>query len=208
MKFILGGCVSLSGRILAGSNDIDRDKFDFYPTPEWATQSLLEKEEFNGTVWECASGRGDMSKVLEQNGFKVYSSDVRVEDVYGDGGVNFFATKRQVDNVITNPPFNQAQGFVEHAKRNASKKIAMFLKLVFLEGITRHTFFKDKEFPLKKVYVFCKRVNIYKNGIKGNNSSTIAFAWFVWDKEYVGEPVIDWIASDKKNKNKGDELFV
>jgi hypothetical protein len=25
------------------------------------------------------------------------------------------------------------------------------------------------------------------------NSGMISFAWFVWDKDYVGKPMINWI---------------
>lgn len=160
----------------------------------------MDKEKFEGTMWECASGRGDMSKVLEKNGFQVYSSDIRKTEVYGDGGIDFLHCDRQADNIITNPPFIQAQEFIEHAKKNAKSKVAMFLKLTFLEGVSRYKFFHDKEFPFKKIYVFSRRVKITKNGEKMKNSTVITFAWFVWEKTYVGEPTIDWICPDKESE--------
>ena len=53
--------------------------------------------------------------------------------------------------------------------------------------------FQDKEFPLKTVYQFSKRVSLYKNGVKMKNSGMISYAWYVWDKNYVGKPTIEWI---------------
>ena len=52
--------------------------------------------------------------------------------------------------------------------------------------------------PLKYVYVFSKRVNPLRNGEptdeKGKPwASTMCFAWFVWEKNYEGEPIIRWL---------------
>jgi len=173
----------------------ERDENDFYPTPPEATECLFRREKFYGEVWECASGDGSMSKVIEKYN-KCISSDIRTdEEVYGYKGINFLtgSLKSQIDNIITNPPYKYAQEFVLRAKRVAKKKIALLLKLVFLEGINRYEMFQDKEFPLKKIYVFCRRVKIYKKGIKTKNSGLIAYAWFIWDKDYQGEPTIGWI---------------
>jgi hypothetical protein len=52
---------------------------------------------------------------------------------------------------------------------------------------------KETEFPLKTVYQFSKRVSLYKGGVKMKNSGMIAYAWYVWDKDYVGKPTIEWI---------------
>ena len=31
------------------------------------------------------------------------------------------------------------------------------------------------------------------NGEKMKNSGMIAYAWYVWDKDYKGKPTIEWI---------------
>lgn len=171
----------------------NRDEKDFYPTPPEVTHALFEKEKFDGKVWECACGAGDMSRVIEQYN-ECYSSDIQKEDwVYGDKGINFLAEMQTHDNIITNPPYRYALDFVQHAKLYARKKIAMLLKLVFLESKSRYKMFQDTYFPLKSVYVFCSRVKIYKRGIAGKNSGLIAYAWYVWDRSYNSKPMIDWI---------------
>lgn len=178
-----------------------RAEADFYPTPESTTRALLDREKFEGTIWECASGDGSMSKVIENTcgKLKVFSSDIRDDDtIYGTKKTDFLevASLNSQDNIITNPPYRYAKEFVLKAKKCATKKVAMLLKLVFLESSGRYEMFKDKEFPLKKVYVFCKRQKIYANGIIGKNSGLIAYAWFVWDKNHKGEPAIEWIPEE------------
>lgn len=168
-----------------------RETNDFYPTPPSTTHALMKREIFEGNVWECASGNGSMSKVIEEYNDCMSSDIRRGKDVYGEKGVNFIKTNRKVDNIITNPPYKCAKEFIEHALECADKKVAMLLKLVFLEGIDRYTMFKNT--PLKTVYVFCKRQNITIRGKKMKNSSMIAYAWFIWDKSYVGKPTIEWI---------------
>jgi hypothetical protein len=104
-----------------------------------------------------------------------------------------FKSDLLADNIITNPPYKFALEFVLKAKKQSRKKIAMFLKTVWLESDSRYEMFQDKDFPLKTVYQFSKRVTLYKGGVKMKNSGMIAYAWYVWDKDYVGKPNIEWI---------------
>ena len=46
---------------------------------------------------------------------------------------------------------------------------------------------------VKTMYQFSKRVTLYKDGKKMKNSGMIAYAWFVWERNYVGKPSIEWI---------------
>jgi len=168
----------------------NRDSADFYPTPPRTTEALFKREQFDGLVWECASGDGSMSKVIEKYN-QCESTDIRTDGIYGEGGVDFLNNYRQIPNIITNPPYKYALQFAQTALICADKKVAMLLKLVFLEGSSRYEFFKNS--PLKTVYVFCKRQPIWIRGEVGKNSGLIAYAWFVWDKSYDGKPYIEWI---------------
>ena len=49
---------------------------DYFPTPRWATFALIDNERFDGDIWECACGGGEMSEVLEETGRPVFSSDL------------------------------------------------------------------------------------------------------------------------------------
>jgi len=183
-------------RKIVGDNGKDGRKIaDFYPTPNIATIELLKRETFNGNVWECACGKGDISKILESKGYSVFSTDLNNYG-YGKNGFNFlddtglFSNNFKIqDNIITNPPFKYALEFILQAKKYSRFKIAMFLKTVFLEGQKRYEMFQDKKYPLRTVYQFSSRINFgeYENG------GMMAFAWFVWEKGYKGKPIIEWI---------------
>ena len=187
---------------IVGDSD-HRQNSDFYVTPPGVTEALFEREKFDGWVWECACGNGSMSQVIERYNY-CYSSDIRNKsEIYskGFGNIDFLTADNyeiisNVDNIITNPPYRHALKFVEKAKSIATHKVAMLLKLVFLEGITRYDMFQDTAFPLMTVYVFSRRVTIRPPGEHSGNTGMIAFAWFVWNKRYNGLPMIEWI-SDK-----------
>ena len=162
----------------------NRIKNDFYPTPPEATQSLLDRENFNGNIWECACGDGSMSKVMIDKGYEVYSSDL-IDRGYGETGIDFLKSDKKFDNIITNPPFNLSTEFTIRALKQANNQVAMLNKLSFLEGLKRKefVFFQKK---LKKIWIFSRRIKFGGNGL-------IAFAWFIFDKNYNGLPEVDWI---------------
>jgi hypothetical protein len=172
-------------------NNGEREKDDFYPTPKYAVEELLKRENFHGNIWECACGEGDISEVFIEKGFDVKSTDL-IDRGFGEVA-DFFEYDYVADNIVTNPPYKHALEFVLEAKKKSNKKIAMFLKTVFLESEKRKSMFEDKEFALKTVYQFSKRVTLYKNGVKMKNSGMIAYAWYVWERGYDGKPTIEWI---------------
>ena len=172
-----------------------REAADLYTTPPSAVRALLAVENFQGTVWEPACGMGHISEELEVAGLDVYSSDLN-DYGYGSSVVDFFTSGHTSDNIITNPPYKFAQEFIERSLDATTGKVAMLLKLQFLEGQKRKSFFEST--PLKKVYVFSNRVNPWRGGrpLDENGkpwSGTVAYAWFVWDHDHQGPPEIQWI---------------
>lgn len=195
-------CVrKLQGGQLAGGNPVrGRIEDDFYATPTEATEALFSVETFVGNVWEPACGNGMMSEVIKQYN-EVISSDL-VNRGYGKVGIDFLKTNNRdagydiYDNIITNPPFSLFQEFAEKALYEANEKVALFGKLQALEGQKRATFLEKS--PLKTVYIFKKRINPLRNGSPVDENgkpwaSTMAFAWFVWEKGHIGKPQIAWI---------------
>lgn len=198
-------------KTLGASNhtEEEREQNDFYATEPKATELLLELEEFSPIVWECACGGGDMSKVLEEAGYNVISTDL-IDRGYGKGGVDFLATeeKNLALDIVTNPPYKFASQFVEKALDIVGEghKVAMFLKLTFLESAERRELFK--QYPAKKIWVASSRLLCGKNGdfyqrdkdgnikydTNGNPkklSSAACYAWFIWEKGYHGPMIID-----------------
>ena len=139
---------------------------DYYATDPKALELLLEKEEFHKTIWEPACGEGHLSKVLVRHGYHVYSTDL----VYRGYGMQSKLDFLKCDlkdfpvDIITNPPYKQATEFVEKALDVVApgRKIAMFLRLQFLEGKRRRALFDN--YPPSTVYVSSGRLRCAPNG--------------------------------------------
>jgi hypothetical protein len=168
----------------------DLDGPDFFPTPPWATHALIDNEQFKGEIWECACGDGAMSEVLKLAGNKIESSDLYNRG-YGETGHDFLLSERRLANIITNPPFHSAEGFVAKAIKQAEHKFALLLRLAFLEGANRtRTIFHTH--PPSRVWVFSERITFYQKGAARAGNGTTAYAWFVWDKEHGGKTELAW----------------
>ena len=182
--------------ILGASNHTEKEREinDYYATEPKATKLLLELEEFSDIIWEPACGEGHMSEVLKAAGYNVISTDL-VDRGYGTGDVNFLEIedKDLAMDIVTNPPYKYAKEFVEKAMEIVAdgQKVAMFLKLQFLEGKARKELFK--KYPPKTVYISSSRLICAKNGdFDSTASSAVAYCWYVWEKGYAGDTVIKW----------------
>lgn len=189
-------------KTLGASNhtDEEREVNDYYATEPKAVEILLEHEKFFPYVWECACGEGHISKVLIDKGYNVKSSDIIDRGFETTEIIDFLSVKKEdiksdfSRDIITNPPYKYAKEFVEHALdiSSDSTKVAMFLKVTFLEGQARRKLFE--KYPPKTIYVFSGRVKCAKNGdFEGMGSSAVAYAWFVWEKGFKGNPIIKWV---------------
>lgn len=185
-------------KTLAASNHTDKDRelHDYYATEPKAAELLCELETFSPTIWECACGEGHLSEVLKTKGYKVLSSDL-VDRGYGKGGIDFLNCQTKfVGDIITNPPYKYAKEFVEHALEIITNghKVAMFLKVQFLEGKARKELFE--KYPPKKIYVSSSRLLCAKNGdfesMRKGGGSAVAYAWFIWEKGYTGDTIVRW----------------
>lgn len=194
----------LSGTSLAGTSTTrERANYDYYATPYQATEMLLDEVKFSGNFLEPCVGGGHIVDVIKRYypNECVYGVDI-VDRGYPNTLVADFLKHdfldKKFDNVVTNPPFSLAQEFLEKSMEvvNDGGKIAMFLKIQFLEGAKRREMFK--KYPPKYIYVFVKRQAPWNNGSpvdeKGKPwSSTMCFAWFVWEKGFTGEPIVRWL---------------
>lgn len=174
----------------------EREANDYYATEPKALELLLELEQFSPRVWECACGEGHLSKVLEKHGYSVASSDL-IDRGYGAGGVDFLQCSRMWDgDIITNPPYKYAREFAEHALELVTDghKVALFIKVQFLEGKARRELFRKH--PPKIIYVASSRLLCAKNGefqkMHDGGGSAVAYAWFIWEKGYNGDTIVRW----------------
>lgn len=170
----------------------NQEKDHFYPSPPLATETLLSVEKFTGPIWEPACGDGAISKVLIANGHEVISSDL-VDRGYGESRIDFLMEwQPRAPNIITNPPFKFVAPFIRNSLALTTGKVALLLRLACLEGIERGEIYRTS--PLARVWVYSSRLQIWRNGDRTSSAGgMIAFAWFVWDKEFSGKPTIGWI---------------
>ena len=110
--------------------------------------------------------KGHLAKVFEKAGYDVIATDL-IYRGYGDPEPLDFLKETLDDfegDIITNPPYKYALEFVQRALGSVKpgRKVAMFLKLQFLEGKARKEFFSVT--PPVRVYVSSSRLICAKNG--------------------------------------------
>lgn len=178
------------GLSIVGRKQKITDK-DFYRTPDWVTEALLEHEVFEGSILEPCCGDGAMSEVIKKYNPYVHSSDIQnlgygeVKDIF-DYGENI------VENIVTNPPFSIAHAVILQSLKMATNKVAMLLPLQFLESKSRYSLFTTT--PLETVWVLCRRPTLYPaNQPKPKNKGMRAYAWFVWNHSHTEVPALGWI---------------
>ena len=185
---------------------------DYFPTPKWATHALIANEKFEGSIWEPACGDGAMSRVLETTGCPVLSTDL-FDRGFGDPGIDFLKADRVADNIVTNPPYNSAEAFVKAGLLRSRRKMALLLRLAFVEGANRQRTIFAKT-PPTRIWVFSERITFYPAGAIQKGSGTTAYAWFVWDKKNLGTSEMKWLPlgykarySAKATKSTNPMLF-
>lgn len=183
-------------KTLGASNhcDHDRQSEDFYATEPMATGWLCKLEKFDGMIWEPCCGLGHISEVLKSNGYEVKSTDL-VDRGYGEGGVDFLSPNitEWEGNICTNPPYRFAQEMVEKALAiiPKGKKVAMFLKTLFLEGKSRKQLFMEN--PPVRIWVSSSRLKCAMNGeFEAMGGSAVSYSWFVWEKGFKGDTIVKW----------------
>lgn len=128
----------------------ERQKEDYYATEPKATEWLCKLVQFEGKILEPSCGEGHISKVLEKHGYDVTSRDL-IDRGYGEVADFLSVDNRSFDgNIVTNPPYKYAQEFIEKSLQiiPEGKKVAMLLKLTFLEGKRRRELYKSCPPPL------------------------------------------------------------
>ena len=195
---------------LMGASSGQRSDLDFYETPLAVTKAFLEVSGWRpktNVIWEPAAGNGAIVDVIYDMlpGVTVVTSDIKtrqrgltlecdfLQHQWGEG-LRFLENK----DILTNPPFSLAQEFVEKALELVTGDVVMLLRLAFLETAQRRKLFDRKH--LREVWVSSKRIHFtspyltqreLETGKKSN--SGMAMAWFIFNRNYKGDPVIKWI---------------
>lgn len=172
----------------------EREQNDYYATDPKALELLLELEQFDNVILEPACGEGHLSQLLIRKGYAVASRDL-IDRGYGYTQ-DFLSddVKEWNGDIITNPPYKYAKQFIEKALNIIPEghKVAMLLRIQFLEGVERKQLFENT--PPHTIYVSRGRLKCAKNGDfdANKNNGAICFAWFVWQKGYKGNTILKW----------------
>lgn len=197
MKDWTGNNKSVYTRLGASNHAINnRVENDYYATEPKAAELLLDVEPELDNIWECACGEGHLSEVFKKANKLNIATDIIYRNYKCDGIKDFLDDRIEnySGDIVTNPPYKLAKDFILKALSivGNGRKVCMFMKLTFLEGKERKKLFK--KYPPKTVYVCSGRINCCRNGeFEKYKSTAIAYAWFVWEKGYKGETILNWI---------------
>lgn len=171
-----------------------------FDTPEAATKALLSVEAFwPPVILDPCAGRGAMAEVIKAEGYSVIAQDLW-DWGYGTAGVDFLKSERlPAPNVFMNPPFSKAVTFVEMARYLRARKIVVFQRFAWWEGIER-TLALWRYDPPSRVWtppgrVTCWRFDIPQSNRRGRGTPT-AHAFFVWEAGHRAGPVLNHLPID------------
>jgi hypothetical protein len=172
---------------------------DCYGTPPEAVFALLKVEALPHTIWEPAAGRGNIVRVLRDRGHAVVATDIADYGFPLHFQRDFLAEigmPAGCECILTNPPYQHAEKFVEHALR-LCPLVIMLLRLAFLESERRCGILEGR--GLARVHVFRKRLPMmHRDGWQGRKANSgMAFAWFVWERGHTEPTIVNRISWDR-----------
>jgi hypothetical protein len=182
----------------------DREGRDFYATPSWVTEALLQHVRFRGPVWEPCCGDGAMSNVLAAHRYKVISTDI-AERGFGKAGIDFLACRdvpAGCRSIVTNPPYGDTGShkgqekssaamlnFLRHAltlTASVQGQLALLVRLQWIAG--RRAADMLSSGPFAATVILTRRIQWFDMGER-TNTAQHHHAWVVFDHAHpAGSP--------------------
>jgi hypothetical protein len=170
----------------------ERKPDESYETIAWPVVALLARLPSIRRAWDPCHGGGQLIATLRRQGVEaVGTSD------------NFFArieAPLHVSHLVTNPPYGPARKselavrFIEHALELNVPHIAMLLRVDFDSAVTRQHLFRDCPAFVGKI-VLLNRIKWFE----GPSSPSDNHAWYLWDRNHRGPPIIQYITKYEAN---------
>jgi len=188
------------GAFMAGGNSqTGRVENDVYDTPEEVTQTLFTSlPHFFPTgqmIYEPCCGDGKMGRVIEKNGYGVIGTDINPR---GYGSKADFKTLTSVPykNVVTNPPFKDAEELIRKALGEWKvERLALLLKSTYFHASERTVLFDE----FKPTHILALP---WRPDFHGQGRPTMEMSWFVWDFTTVDAECSYRIAHNLNPKKK------
>lgn len=174
----------------------ERPKGDFYSTPKslvWVAEDIIKSEFKDNIIIDPAMGIGAILEALAE--IRHSACDVGSDLYFGKTKIDYLHPGRYkvfINTsyyVITNPPFSLWDEFVMKAKTHCKK--FMFIGRLNYFG-TQSRLESGIFNNLKAVYPFSRYVD-YRTPYRIDglfHVGAMATAWFLWDMEFKGYPII------------------
>lgn len=168
------------------SDKYDRSANEFYQTtPETIKALLKHRPDFRNRVsWDCACGDGAISQFFPG---KAVSSDIRptfCPNMFVADFRSFTAPPPGVEQIVTNPPFDQAREFIIQC-RNMGLPFALLHKTQFWNVGAN-----AKLFRLTGPEEYCPLTWRPAMAPERGQSPTMDFAWSIWGASYADRCVV------------------
>lgn len=194
--------------------DADRRPHDFYPTgqPE-AIRGLLERDgdviRACGSVWEPACGDGALVKEIRAAGIPCCASDLIDRGCPDSWTADYFTCLRsRARAIITNPPFNLINARDGHGRwlRHSLDMpgwdyLALLLSWDWPAARANGLGAMLDNHPFSYCYLMR-----WKLDFTGEGSPPQRNAWFVWRRDWTGEPAFRWM--DRPRNAPGQEALL
>lgn len=178
---------------------MSRNEKDFYITPRWVIDTLLENYYLRpGWILEPCAGDGAICKALrecdpevwdgtlyaveirgeERDTLRDCSDDVLIKDFRKVSLGDFeYPMPCAPSTIITNPPFSIADEIIEHCFELADDRteVIMLLRLGWLEPEKRRSFWQ-KHHNVSLITL------ANRPSFTGNGTDFAAYGWFIWNK--------------------------
>ena len=145
---------------------------DDFQTPAEALEVLLPYLKKEWIIWECAEGKGNLTRELKEKGFGVIGSDILngVDFLFDSDGI-----AQQSSCIITNPPYSKKEEFIERCYQ-LGKPFALLMPLTALEGQKRQAYYQKYGMQL---ILLNRRIN-FETPSGNGGGSWFATAWFTF----------------------------
>lgn len=178
-----------------------RARLDWYVEEPWAVTAFLKREPFEGLrVWDPAAGMGRIADGFAERGRQILSSDIGEHRREGFLRHDFMGEPPPFafDAICCNPPYHIDTGWVWRALMLNPVRAAFLLRLNFLESNGRNPVLQNTCF--RAIYVSSARISMppgemIRDGTITVKGGHIAYAWFVWERGYEGEPAVRFLGT-------------
>jgi hypothetical protein len=184
------------------SSGYTRKPDEQYETVAWPVIALLSHVGGIELAWDpCDRGSSRLISTLRDCGIDAIGT---IEDFLGT-----FEPPLGVSHLITNPPYGEdrrgemAERFIEHALQLDVPHVALLLRNDFDSAIRHQHLFRPNPMFAGNV-VLLNRIKWFA----GPKSSSDNHAWFLWDREHVGPPLIRYITHhEAQNRDERSEQW-